>query len=1008
MSNSDDEFDIASSLISKDVISDNDSDVESGFESDGSEQGGFGGQDYQDEILSSDDEKDQVKEVKKKTKKEIKKETKKANKNNNANKNNDKNSMKFPSLELSDDENDKNANDDLDFLTGGMNQPDAKKAKKGTFASFGLSKSVLINISKKGYKQPTPIQRKTIPLIMGKRDVVGMARTGSGKTAAFLLPLIERLKAHVAKIGVRAVILSPSRELAQQTYKQFKEFARGTDLRSLLLIGGDSLEDQFGAMMNNPDIIIATPGRFLHLKVEMQLDLRTVEYIVYDEADRLFEMGFAEQLNELLASLPVNRQSLLFSATLPKTLVDFAKAGLVNPVLVRLDSEQKISDQLEMTFISTKKNEREANLLSIIQDVIKIPLATREQLDRLAKANNEVDSSDDDAEADDDNEEDDKKKKRRKNNNYKIKRERLPKANELPSENSTIVFVPTKHHVEYITLTLKAAGYGVAYIYGSLDQYARKRQLLNFRMGLCPILVVTDVAARGIDIPILANVINFTLPSSSKIFIHRVGRTARAGNKGWAYTILNESELPYLLDLEIFLGRKILLTSMFEKKIEILKTQFESSNASSSSSSSSMIGFQPPKVPYSSRLVLGSSPRAEVEAMQELYETILKHNYDIKILKDVSIKAEQLYFRTRPAASIESVKRAKELVSCGWDDQNLIYGENLELEKNLFLAKLQNRKHKETVFELSQKDELVDLMNKRRRQLAPIQRRARERKELLEKERLAGFSHSMEDEILKNETNEVGFNTVAVEEGELLEAFEDGDKVLQDNENKYNAINTKKKKTTGSYRDENFFLPHYAPVSSVQEKQLSIDVGFTNAAENATFDLVDDDKIQVHKQTARVLWDKNKGKYIKNQDDKKYIIGESGQKIPATFRSGKFDEWKNAHKVGNFRVGAPESVTDMNNNNKNNGRLNGKRGPGNKFQHSQIKAPKLPQKGRDDYKQQLEKVKKAVDSGVKVKGWVKKGGAHNEMKSTEQIRKQREVKEQRKAKNGRPSKKRKY
>ncbi|GMF61393.1 unnamed protein product [[Candida] boidinii] len=332
-----------------------------------------------------------------------------------------------------------------------------------------------------------------------------------------------------------------------------------------------------------------------------------------------------------------------------------------------------------MTFISTKKNEREANLLSIIQDVIKIPLATREQLDRLAKANNEVDSSDDDA---DDNDGDDDKKRKRRKTNHKIKRERLPKANELPSENSTIVFVPTKHHVEYITLTLKAAGYGVAYIYGSLDQYARKRQLLNFRMGLCPLLVVTDVAARGIDIPILANVINFALPSSSKIFIHRVGRTARAGNKGWAYTILNESELPYLLDLEIFLGRKILLTSMFEKKIEILKRQFENSN----SNGSSMIAFQPPKVPYSSRLVLGSSPRNEVEAMQELYETILKHNYDIKVLKDVSTKAEQLYFRTRPAASVESVKRAKELVSCGWDDQNLIYGENLELEKDLFLA----------------------------------------------------------------------------------------------------------------------------------------------------------------------------------------------------------------------------------------------------------------------------------------------------------------------------------
>ena len=156
--------------------------------------------------------------------------------------------------------------------------------------------------------------------------------------------------------------------------RQVKEFSKGSDLRAIVLTGGDSLEDQFSSMVSNPDIVIATPGRFLHLQVEMQLDLKTVEYIVFDEADHLFEQGFAEQLNELLAVLPPQRQSLLFSATLPRSLVDFAKAGLSNPVLVRLDADSKISDQLQMAFFTTKKNEREANLLYVLQEVIKMPL----------------------------------------------------------------------------------------------------------------------------------------------------------------------------------------------------------------------------------------------------------------------------------------------------------------------------------------------------------------------------------------------------------------------------------------------------------------------------------------------------------------------------------------------------------------------------------------------------------------------------------------------------------
>ena len=345
---SDNEYDITNALA-LDAGSDSDSDVSSGRED--------VEDDIQDEIISDDEEKSsssQNKKPKISTKPES-----------------------FPSLELSDDEDDESRPSEVaEYFSN--NKLQATKAKAGSFASFGLSKFLLKNIAKKGFKQPTPIQRKTIPLVMESRDVVGMARTGSGKTAAFVLPVVEKLKSHSPKVGVRAVILSPLRELALQTFKQVKEFTKGTDLRSIVLIGGDSLEDQFLSMMTNPDILVATPGRFLHLKVEMNLDLKTVEYIVFDEADRLFEMGFAEQLNELLVALPPSRQSLLFSATLPRSLVDFAKAGLSNPVLVRLDAETKISDQLQMAFFTTKRTERDANLLYILLEVSKVPLANQD------------------------------------------------------------------------------------------------------------------------------------------------------------------------------------------------------------------------------------------------------------------------------------------------------------------------------------------------------------------------------------------------------------------------------------------------------------------------------------------------------------------------------------------------------------------------------------------------------------------------------------------------------
>ena len=304
--------------------------------------------------------------------------------------------------------------------------------------------------------------------MLDSQDVVGMARTGSGKTAAFVIPLIQALKCHSAKVGLRAILFCPSRELALQTIKVVKELGRGTDLRACLLVGGDSLEDQFSDMTTNPDIAIATPGRFLHLKVEMGLDLSSVRFVVFDEADRLFEMGFASQLTEILHSLPASRQTLLFSATLPKTLVEFARAGLQEPKLVRLDAESKVSPDLQSAFFNVKSAEKEGALLHILQDVIKMPLGRP----RGAETSHQG-------------------KKRKRNSQG-------ASGHESPTEHSTIIFSATKHHVEYLNALLRTSGYAVSYVYGSLDQAARKLQIQNFRSGLTNILVVTDVAARGI------------------------------------------------------------------------------------------------------------------------------------------------------------------------------------------------------------------------------------------------------------------------------------------------------------------------------------------------------------------------------------------------------------------------------------------------------------------------------------------------------------------------------
>jgi ATP-dependent RNA helicase DDX54/DBP10 len=345
-----------------------------------------------------------------------------------------------------------------------------------------------------------------------------MARTGSGKTAAFLLPMFQKLherdKGTRASSGPRALIMSPTRELALQTFKFAKQFGKYLDFKAAVILGGDKIEDQFEVMHEKPDVIIATPGRFLHICIEMNLKLSSIEYVVFDEADRLFEMGFKEQLNEILSKLPVdNRQTLLFSATLPQSLVEFARAGLQNPVLIRLDVESKLSDKLRMAFLQCRNEDKLAILIYLLKNIIK---AAKNPAEFAA---NNSDSS--------------------------------------KKMEQTLIFVATKHHVEFLKDLLESLGYIVSYAYSSLDQTARQINIAKFQNKKSSIMIVTDVAARGIDIPMLDNVINMNFPAKAKLFVHRVGRVARAGQAGNSFTLVSNDELPYMHELHEFLSKQI-------------------------------------------------------------------------------------------------------------------------------------------------------------------------------------------------------------------------------------------------------------------------------------------------------------------------------------------------------------------------------------------------------------------------------------------------------------------
>ncbi|XP_008553584.1 ATP-dependent RNA helicase DDX54 [Microplitis demolitor] len=681
---------------------------------------------------------------------------------------------------------------EVDSDDGYNNVPLKNKSKKGGgFQCMGLSDNVLKGITKRGYKLPTPIQRKTIPLALEGRDVVAMARTGSGKTACFLIPMFEKLKTRQAKVGARALILSPTRELALQTLKFIKELAKYTDLKASVVLGGDSMEDQFESIHSSPDIIVATPGRFLHICIEMDLKLDNIEYVVYDEADRLFEMGWGEQINEIANRLPESRQTLLFSATLPKVLVEFAKAGLSDPVLIRLDVESKLPNELKLSFITCRPEEKLAVLLCLLKYVIK-------------------------------------------------------------KDSQTIVFAATMHHVEYIHMILDHANITNTFIYSNLDATARKINAAKFQAKVAKVLVVTDVAARGIDIPHLDNVINFNFPAKSKLFVHRVGRCARAGRTGTAYNIVSNDEYAYLLDLHLFLGSpfNIVPQQSTEKSIEG---------------------------------AIGKLPQSMIE--QELAELITWHdnNTDLQNMQNVAKNGYQQYIRSRPAASTASVKRVKEL-----DIANAgVHSEFADMAPKIddLLTQMKSYRPRGTVFEVCKKPSSTDykvMITKRAFHndlITKFKSKQAERKE----NTLKIINSTKQESKLVTSTND-----------EINEAFKE---VVKPKKRKIDDLYREPKKKKRGVRDEEFYIPYSAPDKHTEDG-LAVN-NFATSAEREQMDLTGDNEDAFRQQKQMKKWDRKKKKMVTVNNTSKVgkIRTESGAWISASFKSNRYQQWKDKSKI---------------------------------------------------------------------------------------------------------------
>ncbi|MAW51702.1 MAG: DEAD/DEAH box helicase [Geminicoccus sp.] len=356
------------------------------------------------------------------------------------------------------------------------------------FDELGLSKTLVSRLESLGLTKPTPIQEKAIPHAMNERDVLGIAQTGTGKTAAFSIPLIVALSKQNERAGargVRGLILSPTRELANQIVDTLQSIT--SDLRIRLVVGGKSINVQEQQLSRGTDVLVATPGRLIDLLDRKAVSLANTKFLVLDEADQMLDIGFAHALRRIAGALGKDRQTMMFSATMPKMIADLASEYLTDPVRVEVSQAGKIADKVTHAVHFVTKDEKKSLLISLLNE---------------------------------------------------------------NKTNRSLVFARTKHGAERLMRQLEEAGFNAASIHGNKSQGQRDRAISNFRDGSVKILVATDVAARGIDVPGIEQVFNYDLPNVPENYVHRIGRTARAGKKGDAVAFCSAEEMSELRAIE--------------------------------------------------------------------------------------------------------------------------------------------------------------------------------------------------------------------------------------------------------------------------------------------------------------------------------------------------------------------------------------------------------------------------------------------------------------------------
>ena len=399
-----------------------------------------------------------------------------------------------------------------------------------TFSSLKLSNEIQKAIGQQGYSKLTPIQAQAIPPLLEGQDLLGCAQTGTGKTAAFLLPILELLmrQPRRGKPVIRALILSPTRELAAQIGESFSAYAHFLPLKHLVIFGGVKQNPQVRELRSGVDVLIATPGRLLDLEEQGFIRSDAIEFFVLDEADRMLDMGFIRDIRRILKWLPRQRQNLLFSATMPGSIAKLASSFLNDPVRVEVDPQSTTVDRIEQRVMFVERPNKKHLLKKLVSD---------------------------------------------------------------PDMESAIVFTRTKHGANRVARQLTKAGFEAAAIHGNKSQAARLRALAAFKKREIPVLVATDIASRGLDIDGVSHVFNYELPNIAESYVHRIGRTARAGRQGIAIALCDETETEYLRDIE----------KLIKKSLEVVTDHpWHFADA--------MSGQEPAKRPAAAR---GRAPRAQ-------------------------------------------------------------------------------------------------------------------------------------------------------------------------------------------------------------------------------------------------------------------------------------------------------------------------------------------------------------------------------------------------------------